>query len=67
MATAAAPVRFIGRQRELATIDAAIKDALSGNLRVVFVSGEAGVGKSRLVAEAVDRARRSGFTVLVGG
>ena len=32
----------------------------------LLMSGDAGVGKSRLVAEAVERATAAGFTVLVG-
>jgi len=38
---------FVGRERELA----ALADALAGSPSLVLVEGEAGIGKSRLVAE----------------
>jgi adenylate cyclase len=42
---------FIGRSHELATLENAWSETLTGNGRVVSVVGEPGVGKSRLVAE----------------
>ena len=60
--------RLIGRGDELARLDAlftaADEDAQPG---LYVVGGEAGVGKSRLVAEFVDRADRRGGIALVGG
>ncbi len=44
------PVPFVGRERELAALAAARKATASGP-RFVLVGGEAGVGKSRLLAE----------------
>src|SRR5262245_57429322 len=67
MARVSPQVRFIGRQRELAAIDAALGAVQSGSMRVLLVSGDAGVGKSRLIEQTIDHARHSGFTVLVGG
>ena len=46
-------------------LDAMI-DASSGNAAVAVVSGDAGIGKSRLVREATVRARRAGSLVMVG-
>ena len=40
---------------------------MRGELSAVIVSGEAGVGKSRLVQELVEEARLAGARVLVGG
>lgn len=41
-------------------------DVLTGRLRTLVLYGEAGIGKTRLVAEAVASARRQGFTTLLG-
>jgi class 3 adenylate cyclase/tetratricopeptide (TPR) repeat protein len=43
---------LVGRDAELAAVRAAVATVASGSGRLVFVTGEAGVGKSRLVAEA---------------
>ena len=47
--------RLIGRRSELAVIQSQIDAALAGQGGVLLVAGEAGVGKSRLVAETVER------------
>ena len=58
---------FVGRMAEArllqATLDAV--DARAGG-RLLLIAGEAGIGKSRLVQEAVAEAARRGRTVLVG-
>jgi DNA-binding NarL/FixJ family response regulator len=59
--------QLIGRRDELAVLDAALVDAAAGTGRLVLVEGDAGVGKTRLVAEFADRAARQGATVLTGG
>ncbi|WP_147432005.1 helix-turn-helix transcriptional regulator [Motilibacter peucedani] len=58
---------FAGRRGELAALDAALADAAAGQPRVALVSGEAGIGKSRLVEEVSTRAAARGFRVLSGG
>lgn len=58
--------RFIGRAAELATLDAALARAAEGQSAAVLVAGDAGMGKSRLVAEFERRARDRDATVLVG-
>lgn len=43
--------RFVGRTTELGEAIGQLDDALAGHTRVVLVSGEAGIGKTRLVTE----------------
>lgn len=57
-----APV-LVGRVRELALLAAAV----SAPPAVVCVEGEAGVGKTRLVGELIDRPELAGRAVLAGG
>ncbi|HET9682315.1 MAG TPA: AAA family ATPase [Candidatus Limnocylindrales bacterium] len=59
--------RILGRDAELAAIAAALDAAVAGPVpasRVVLVEGEAGIGKSTVWAEAIDRAARLGWRVL---
>ena len=49
--------KFVGRARELAELAAIVGERRGG---VVLVAGEAGIGKSRLVAEAVREAHSRG-------
>ena len=49
--------RFVGRERELALLEAALREAQSGRPGVVLVTAEPGAGKSRLCHEFVERAR----------
>ena len=55
-----------GRERELATLLDHLADASAGRGRVTFVSGEPGIGKSRLLAELAEWAATRGAHVLVG-
>ncbi len=55
--------RFVGREDELATLQAALEQSRDGRGVVVGVVGEAGVGKSRLCHEFVERCRRQGIPV----
>ncbi|WP_285741280.1 AAA family ATPase [Lentzea sp. NBRC 105346] len=64
--SAGTAVPFIGRSAELAQLDRMLGLAAKGQPRTVFVWGEAGVGKSRLLAEFADRARTAGACVLSG-
>jgi class 3 adenylate cyclase/tetratricopeptide (TPR) repeat protein len=49
-------LQFAGREAELAALQAGLAEARQGNGQVWEVSGEAGIGKSRLIAELVARA-----------
>jgi adenylate cyclase len=55
--------RFVGRADEMATLELALHGATEGNGQVVGVVGEAGVGKSRLCLEFVERCRANGTPV----
>jgi tetratricopeptide (TPR) repeat protein len=57
---------LIGRSAELTALHSLIDQAESGKGQVVLVSGEAGIGKSRLAAEAKTYATAHGFIMLQG-
>jgi DNA-binding CsgD family transcriptional regulator len=57
---------LVGRDTEMARLRALLGDAAAGRAVTALVGGDAGVGKSRLVAEVMTVAERSGFTVLCG-
>jgi hypothetical protein len=67
MATRVSSPRFIGRQAELDTLTGALEAGASGIASVVLIGGDAGIGKTRLVAEVASRARQAGMLVLEGG
>ena len=58
---------LIGRHEQLAAVERALDGAVAGTPIHQLVAGEAGVGKSRLVAEAIGLARSRGMRVLQGG
>jgi DNA-binding SARP family transcriptional activator/tetratricopeptide (TPR) repeat protein len=55
-----------GRAAELRTLNAAWAAARAGHGRVVLITGEAGIGKTRLVAELARRADNTGARIAVG-
>lgn len=57
---------LVGREGELAVLLDALDAAERGEPRAVLVSGDAGVGKTRLLAELVERATARGVTCLLG-
>jgi class 3 adenylate cyclase len=58
--------RFVGRDEETASLEAALRRAMAGNAQVVGVVGDAGVGKSRLCYEFAERCRSKGIAVYEG-
>jgi DNA-binding CsgD family transcriptional regulator len=60
------PSVWVGRQRELAVLQAAVDSVGRGEGCVVWVEGEPGIGKSALVAVGVQAARDAGWNVFWG-
>ena len=58
---------FVGRVEELDVLEAAMVRATNSEPAVVLVGGEAGVGKTRLVAELTAHRAIDGTRVLTGG
>jgi len=57
---------FVGRQREMGELKAALEDALSGQGRLVMLVGEPGIGKTRTAQELASHAQTIGAQVLWG-
>ena len=55
--------RFVGRDEELRALEDALERCRSGSPQVIGIVGEAGVGKSRLCREFVERHRARGLPV----
>jgi predicted ATPase/DNA-binding CsgD family transcriptional regulator len=66
MATRMTSTRFVGRAGQLAELEAALRDAADRHPSLALVTGESGVGKSRLVQELANRMRTDGALVLSG-
>jgi predicted ATPase len=66
MATRVSSPILIGREAELRTLIAAWDAAAAGRPSTVLIGGEAGIGKSRMVAELTRHAWGSGGLVLEG-
>src|SRR5215831_4998472 len=58
--------KIIGRLHERAGLREIVEQAKGGHGQVVVMAGEAGVGKSRLVAETRAIAQAEGFLILQG-
>ncbi|HEX6508366.1 MAG TPA: AAA family ATPase, partial [Chloroflexota bacterium] len=63
---AAPPGPLISRRDEVHRIVPAIDAAVSGSSRLILLTGEAGIGKTRLVQEIALEAERRGFLVASG-
>ena len=58
------PDIFVGREHEKATLHRALEDVRGGSCRTLLVSGEPGIGKTRLAEEFVAEARLQGATAV---
>ena len=58
--------RLRGREAEIGTLGEALDRVASGRSAVVLIEGEAGIGKSRLLDEALEGARSRGMQVAAG-
>lgn len=56
----------VGREEELTRLRRALSEAVAGTPGCVFLDGEAGVGKTRLLAELTAEGHRMGLAVLAG-
>jgi DNA-binding CsgD family transcriptional regulator/tetratricopeptide (TPR) repeat protein len=66
MALSPAIQPLVGRASELASLVELLLRAAEGPCQVAFIDGEAGIGKTRLLAEVLDRARGLGFQPFIG-
>lgn len=57
---------LIGRQRELQELEKVLTAAAEGRGQSVSLLADAGIGKTRVAAEAVERARQRGFRIFRG-
>ncbi|MEN9402902.1 MAG: hypothetical protein RL091_1605 [Verrucomicrobiota bacterium] len=57
---------LVGRKRERRQLVERLRQSAAGRGQVLAISSEAGMGKSRLLSDAVRAARDMGFTVLTG-
>lgn len=62
----ALPGALVGREREIALLEASLRAARSGQSLITLVVGEPGIGKTRLVNEAAAIARAADMRVLRG-
>ena len=60
------PALMVGRERELASLLSGLEDASARRGRLFLISGEPGVGKTRLTDEVAAEARARRMVVLVG-
>ncbi|HXX62063.1 MAG TPA: AAA family ATPase [Candidatus Sulfotelmatobacter sp.] len=57
---------LVGREAEVDRLGAMLSEAALGDAHAVLLSGEAGVGKTRVVTAVVERAVAAGFRVTIG-
>ena len=57
---------FVGRQHEMAQLNSAMDDAISGQGRLITLAGEPGIGKTRTAQELASYAESLGAQVFWG-
>src|SRR5262245_49323957 len=57
---------LVGRAQEISALTSALNAADSGRGRTIFLLGESGVGKTRLLSAIAEQAAHRGFTVAIG-
>jgi class 3 adenylate cyclase len=58
---------LVGREAERDLVTRELEEAARGRVRIVSLEGEAGIGKTRLMEDAAQRAAERGFGVLLAG
>ena len=66
MGTLAPLPRLVGREAEIGVLAEALDRVASGRPSIVLIEGEAGIGKSRVLEEALQDARGRGMQVVAG-
>jgi transcriptional regulator with XRE-family HTH domain/tetratricopeptide (TPR) repeat protein len=61
-----APAGLVGRRREVAGLREELEAALAGSGRLTLLTGEAGIGKTRLAQEFAAMAATNGFGICTG-
>jgi predicted ATPase len=59
-------IPLVGRKQELNELKNHLRNAIDGQGNTIFIAGEAGVGKTRLLEELKSYAREQGVDVLQG-
>jgi KaiC/GvpD/RAD55 family RecA-like ATPase/tetratricopeptide (TPR) repeat protein len=57
---------LVGREDELGELQELLNSATKGKGSTIFISGEAGAGKTRLTTEFLNKAKKQGITTLTG-
>ncbi len=58
--------KIVGREKDIEKIKKGIKTVKKGKGQILAISGEAGIGKSRLTQELIKHLKKSGFSIFEG-
>lgn len=56
---------FVGRESEIQKLESLLQQAIEGTGRIVFITGEPGIGKTSLSDEFLRRARKQQFGIMI--